>query len=170
MKPTNPPVMLRLSMAAVILFGIIGCSEEKATQPDQERNASNMKKEINILIQSYESALNASDTAAVMNLYTSDPVFMPQHSVALEGRDAVKAGYEHVFSNIKLDVSFTVHEIEALGDLAYGRTTSAGKTRILAANTTVNEGNNEVFIFKKEHGQWKIHRYLFATSNPPVSN
>jgi len=105
-----------------------------------------------------------------MNLYASNPVFMPQHSVALEGRDAVKAGYEHVFSNIKLDVKFTVHEIEALGSLAYGRTTSAGKTRILAAATTVNEGNNELFIFKKEDGQWKIHRSLFATSNPPVSS
>lgn len=128
-----------------------------------------MKEEINELIQSYETALNASDTAGVMNLYSSDPVFMPQHSVALEGRDAVKAGYEHVFSNIKLDVEFTVHEIEALGDLAYGRTASAGKTRIVAADTTVNEGNNELFIFKKEDGQWKIHRYLFATSNSPAS-
>jgi hypothetical protein len=26
----------------------------------------------------------------------------------------------------------------------------------------VREGNNELFIFRKEQGNWKIHRYLFA--------
>jgi len=30
------------------------------------------------------------------------------------------------------------------------------------------EANNELFIFRKEQGKWKIHRYLFATSNPPA--
>jgi hypothetical protein len=33
----------------------------------------------------------------------------------------------------------------------------------------VKEGNNELFIFRKEEGKWKIHRYLFASSNPPES-
>jgi hypothetical protein len=33
------------------------------------------------------------------------------------------------------------------------------------------EANNELFIFRrKEQGKWKIHRYLFATSNPPAAN
>lgn len=31
----------------------------------------------------------------------------------------------------------------------------------------VREGNNELFIFRKERGKWKIHRYLFASTNPP---
>jgi hypothetical protein len=55
-------------------------------------------------------------------------------------------------------------------DLAYVRTTSAGQTDIIAAHNTVKEANNELFIFRKEAGQWKIHRYLFATSNPPAGN
>jgi hypothetical protein len=57
-----------------------------------------------------------------------------------------------------------------MGDLAYGRTTSAGQQEVLAAHTTSKEANNELFIFRKEQGQWKIHRYLFATSNPPTAN
>ena len=129
-----------------------------------------MKQRITELIRTYESALNASDTASVMSLYGSDPVFMPQHSSALKGREAVEAGYNHVFTNIKLDVKFTVHEIEVLGDLAYGRTTSAGKTHLLKVDATVAEGNNELFIFRREGGEWKIHRYIFATINPPTAN
>jgi len=126
-----------------------------------------MNQDIVDIIKAYEKSLNASDTAAALELYGEDPIFMPQYSAALSGREAVKAGYDHVFNSIKLNVTFTVHEVVEMGDLAYVRTTSAGKTEIFAAKTTVKEGNNELFIFRKEHGKWKIHRYLFASTNPP---
>jgi uncharacterized protein (TIGR02246 family) len=126
-----------------------------------------MNQDIVNVIKAYEKSLNASDTAAALDLYGEDPIFMPQYSAALSGREAVKAGYDHVFNTIKLNVTFTVHEVVEMGDLAYVRTTSAGETEILAAKTTVKEGNNELFIFRKERGKWKIHRYLFASTNPP---
>ena len=126
-----------------------------------------MNQDIVNVIKAYEKSLNASDAEAALALYGDDPIFMPQYSAALSGRDAVKAGYEKVFSTLKLNVNFTIHEVVEMGDLAYVRTTSAGKTEILAKKTTVKEGNNELFIFRKEHGKWKIHRYLFASTNPP---
>jgi len=126
-----------------------------------------MNQDIVKVIQAYEESLNASNTQAALSLYGEDPIFMPQYSAALSGRDAVTAGYQNVFSTLKLNVTFTVHEVVEMGDLAYVRTTSAGKTEILAKKTTVKEGNNELFIFRKEHGNWKIHRYLFASTNPP---
>jgi hypothetical protein len=46
------------------------------------------------------------------------------------------------------------------------RTSSAGRTKILAAGVEVAEGNNELFIFRRENGAWKIHRYLFSTTQP----
>ena len=126
-----------------------------------------MNQDIVNVIKAYEKSLNASDAQAALDLYGEDPIFMPQYSVALSGRDAVKAGYDHVFGAIKLNVSFTIHEIVEMGDLAYVRTTSAGKTEILKNKTTVQEANNELFIFRKEKGQWKIHRYLFASCKAP---
>ena len=129
-----------------------------------------MNQEIGDLIKAYEKALNASETKAVMPLYGSDPIFMPQNSEAFVGRDAVKDGYDKVFATLKLNVVFSIQEIvEIGGDLAYGRTTSAGRQEILATHTTSKEANNELFIFRKEEGQWKIHRYLFATTNPPAA-
>ena len=126
-----------------------------------------MNQDIVNVIKAYEKSLNTSDTQAALALYGDDPVFMPEFSPALSGREAVRAGYDHVFGAIKLNVSFTIHEIVEMGDLAYVRTTSAGKTEILANKATVQEANNELFIFRKEKGKWKIHRYLFASSNPP---
>lgn len=118
------------------------------------------------LLKTYETALNLGDIETILGLYGSDPVFMPQHAPALAGRAAVRAGYEQVFATIKLSIRFEIHEIEEVGDWAWARTSSAGRTRILAAGVDVNEGNNELFVFRREDGAWKIHRYLFATNQP----
>lgn len=120
------------------------------------------------LIKTYETALNASDLEGVLALYGSDGVFMPQHAPALVGRAAVRAGYEQVFATLRLNVRFEVHEVEETGDWAWARTSSAGRTRILAAGAEVAEGNNELFVFRRENGEWKIHRYLFSTNRPRI--
>jgi ketosteroid isomerase-like protein len=65
-----------------------------------------------------------------------------------------------------LNIAFEIHELEVLGDTAWARTSSAGRTRILSAGIEVAEGNNELFIFKREDGEWRIHRYLFSTTQP----
>jgi uncharacterized protein (TIGR02246 family) len=129
-----------------------------------------MNQEITNLLRAYEKALNTSDTKAAIALYGSDPVFMAQNAPPFIGRDAVQVCYQHIFEAPKLNVVFNIYEIVEMGDLAYGRTTSAGQQEVLAAHTTSKEANNELFIFRKEEGHWKIHRYLFATSNPPTTN
>lgn len=118
------------------------------------------------VISRYEAALNSSDTATVMSLYSKQPTFMPQHAPAQVGSEAVKMAYDNVFQTIKLNIEFTIHEVEVHGDTAWARTSSAGKTKILANDMVVSEGNNELFIFKQEDGQWKIYQYLFSTNQP----
>jgi ketosteroid isomerase-like protein len=121
---------------------------------------------IQSILQSYETALNTNAVETILTLYGSEPVFMPQHAPALVGRAAVRVGYEQVFATLKLDVHFEIHEVEENGDTAWARTSSSGRTKILAAGVEVTEGNNELFIFRRENGAWKIHRYLFATNQP----
>ena len=121
---------------------------------------------IQSVLQTYETALNNDDIDTILGLYSREPVFMPQHAPALIGRDAVRAGYVQVFATIKLAIRFDIHEIEEAGDWAWARTSSAGRTRILAAGVEVNEGNNELFVLRRESGEWKIHRYLFSTNQP----
>jgi uncharacterized protein (TIGR02246 family) len=121
---------------------------------------------IEALVKAYEKALNANDIEAILSMYGQAPVFMPQHAPALVGREAVRAGYLQVFDTIKLNVEFTIHEVEVLGDTAWARTSSAGRSRILGTGIEAAEGNNELFVFKRENGDWKIHRYLFATTQP----
>jgi len=132
-----------------------------SARPDARAGAA-----IRDVIHRYETAVNANDLETILGLYGSDPIFMPQNSSALAGRDAVRAGYQHVFETLQLNIRFEIHEVQEAGDWAWARTSSAGRTRILAAGAEVTEGNNELFVFRRENGAWRIHRYLFSTSRP----
>ena len=147
-------------MKSVLTIFTLGVLASTTAQADTNNG------QIQRVISKYESVLNASNTDGVLKLYSKNPIFMPQHAPAQVGRAAVKQAYDNVFNTIKLDVKFTTHEVEVLGDTAWARTSSAGKTKILANNVVVNEGNNELFIFKKENDGWKIHQYLFSTNQP----
>ncbi len=120
------------------------------------------------VLQSYEAALNASNTEAVMGLYASDGVFMPQHFASSVGAADVRQAYDAVFQAIRLSVSFAIREIlQTSPDWAFARTNSAGTVSIHATGETSKEANQELFVFQKLDGLWKIARYCFSTTNPP---
>ena len=119
-------------------------------------------------LRGYEAALNASDTDAVMRLYTADGVFMPQHFPSAVGDEQVRAAYDGVFSAIKLDVTFDIVEIVPVSDdWAFARTNSAGTVTVLATGESGPEANQELFVLQQVEGKWKIARYAFSTTNPP---
>lgn len=126
------------------------------------------EKAIAAVLEQYEDALNRSDTAAVMQLYSSDGVFMPQNFASSVGADAVRKAYDGVFRTITLSVKFAVAEIRQVSpDWAFARTNSAGSVKINATGQSSPEANQELFVFQKISNDWKIARYCFSTTNPP---
>jgi uncharacterized protein (TIGR02246 family) len=116
----------------------------------------------------YEAALNASDTEGALELYADDGVFMPPYSQSAIGKTAVRESYKHVFATITLHVKFTIREIVLMStEWAFVRTNSAGTNKINATGAMSAEGNQELFIFRKISGVWKIERYSFSSTNPP---
>jgi uncharacterized protein (TIGR02246 family) len=117
---------------------------------------------------SYNDALNCGSTAAVLPLYTQDGVFMPPQSQSAVGKDAVRIAYDAVFDELTFDVKFAVAELVVMAPTwAYVRTNSAGTTRHASTGKTTAEANQELFIFRKEGGAWRIARYSFSPTNPP---
>jgi uncharacterized protein (TIGR02246 family) len=126
------------------------------------------EKAVAAVLGKYEDALNQSDTDAVMNLYASDGVFMPQNSPSSVGANEVRRAYDAVFKAIKLTVQFNVAEVVELApDWVFARTKSAGTVKIHATGAGGPEANQELFLFQKIDGAWKIARYCFSTTNPP---
>ena len=126
------------------------------------------EKAVAAVLAKYQDALNQSDTDAVMKLYASDGVFMPQNSPSSVGVQAVRKAYDAVFDAIQLTVKFEIAEVRQLApDWAFARTNSAGKVKVHATGESAAEGNQELFVFQKIGGDWKIARYCFSTTNPP---
>jgi uncharacterized protein (TIGR02246 family) len=117
----------------------------------------------------YNAALSASDTDAVMRLYTEDGIFMAAFSPSAVGAEAVRKAYDTVFVTIKLTVKFDIAEIVELSpDWVFARTNSGGTTLNHATGATTSEGNQELFIFRKDgDGKFKIARYSFSPIKPP---
>ena len=124
---------------------------------------------VTALLAKYNEALNASSTDAVMPLYTDDGVFMPPYSQSAVGAAAVRKAYDAVFKAITLNVKFAIAEIVELGPgWAFARTNSAGTTTDHATGAKSAEGNQELFVLKRDDdGSWKIARYSFSPTNPP---
>lgn len=137
-----------------------------STFKNSQTMQSTEKSNIETLLFSYEKALNASDVPAVLALYAKDGVFMPSEAPSAAGQAAVEQAYNYVFSQIKLNIKFSIDEIEVHGDLAFARTISKGTTDVLAAGITVPEENRELFVLVKENGDWKIGRYMFNKMQP----
>jgi uncharacterized protein (TIGR02246 family) len=125
------------------------------------------EKAVSTVLKAYERALNASDTGAVMKLYAADGVFMPQNSPSSVGTDAVRRAYDAVFAAIRLTVEFTLAEVRQLApNWVLARTNSAGRVTVHATGEAAPEANQELFLFQKVGGAWKIARYCFSTTNP----
>lgn len=119
-------------------------------------------------LRAYERALNAGDTDAVMALYAAAGVFMPQHFPSAVGAYQVRAAYDGVFSMIRLAVAFDIVEVVPVADdWAFARTNSTGTVTVLASGLSGPEANQELFVFQRIDGAWKIARYAFSTVNPP---
>lgn len=127
------------------------------------------EEQIKALLAAYNAALNGSKTDLVMPLYMTDGVFMPPYSQSKIGQVAVRRAYDEVFETRKFDVKFNLAELVLLSpEWAFGRTNSAGHTTNPKTGVQSSEGNQELFIFRKDSDSaWKIARYSFSPTNPP---
>lgn len=126
------------------------------------------------LLQSFGASHRASDPDAMLGCYGANPVYMPQGSPALIGRDAIRRHQDETYKNLKFDEHYTTQDIEVSGDLAWARGTTLGRVRILASGKEFDFGGannnfpgaNTLFILHREDGRWKIHRYMFNAASP----
>lgn len=117
--------------------------------------------EIRTLLKTYETWLNAGKAAQSAACYTSDGIFIPAGLPTVEG-NAMENAYSQLFAALRLKVTFTIEElVVASEEIAYALTQSHGTQTVIATGTDSVESNREMFIFRREHGAWKIARYMF---------
>jgi uncharacterized protein (TIGR02246 family) len=117
----------------------------------------------------YAAALESTDVEALVALYTDNGVFMRPEMAAVVGQAALRQAYKEIFATLKVNLKFTVHEVEALGDMAWLRSTSNGKVKVLATGVESVDSYHQLVVFRREQNAWKIRSYLYAPNNPSTS-
>ena len=119
------------------------------------------------VLNTYQERLSTNDVDGILDLYSANPVFIPEYALPAVGRDSVRKAYEWVFATLKLRGQFSFHDVEVIGNTAWVRTTSTGHFRGMATGAEGDVANSELFVLKLEGGAWKVHRYIFTSSAPP---
>jgi uncharacterized protein (TIGR02246 family) len=115
------------------------------------------------ILKDYQTALNGSDTEAVLRLYAPDGVFMPQHSPASVGTAALRQAYDAVFAAIKLTVKFEIAEIRQIApDWVLARTNSAGPPRSMQPAPKAQRRTRSFFCSRSSVGPGRWHATAFA--------
>lgn len=164
--------MNKIIAAAFAIALMVSCSQNtnQELSTTSKENTETMEKQekqkIEALLGEYEKSLNTSDARLAQSLYTKDGIFMPTEAPSGIGSEGILKSYEYVFSQIQLNITFFIEEIEVEGNMAFAVTSSKGTTLIRATGDTLPEANRELFVFEKVDGEWKIGRYMFNKTEP----
>ena len=109
---------------------------------------------------SYRNALALSDAKAVASNYTADGVVMGPGSPTAIG-DELEDTYSAIFSNVGLNLDFTVANMVIGDKYAVVQSTSDGTALVNATGERAPEQNRELFVMEKVDGQWLIARYMY---------
>ena len=118
------------------------------------------------IMDKYAAALTAGDVETLVGLYSPKGVFMREEMKAVVGLDALRAAYKEVFAALKVDLQFTTREAEEAGDMAWLRSVSKGTVKVLKTGVETKQGYNQLVVFRKEAGAWKIRAYLYGSNRP----
>ena len=109
----------------------------------------------------YFSSLNGSDVKTAVGSYTADGAFIAAGSPNVIGTAQLVTAYESLFKAIQLTVKVNIDEVIIKNDISFVRTHSNGTTLIHATGETIPVESRVFFLLRKEHGEWKIARYMF---------
>ena len=115
------------------------------------------------ILETYSAALDANDVETLVGLYSPNGVFMREGMTAVVGQGALRTSYKAVFAALKVGLRFSVQEAEQSGDIGWARALSTGTVKVLATGAETRESFNQLVVFRREGGAWKIRSYLFAS-------
>jgi uncharacterized protein (TIGR02246 family) len=152
------------TVALVLLTGCGETTPAPATPSTEEETA-----KIDQLRNSFITAFNSGDAAAVADLYTSDGIALPQNQPAMTGREAILNYNKGMFEQFTPKISIMSEElkISGSGDMAFDRGTYTMELTPKAGGAVImDEGKYLVVLQRQPDGSWKVLRDIDNSSRP----
>jgi ketosteroid isomerase-like protein len=115
------------------------------------------------VVHQYESALNAGNTNAIVDLFAKDSVAEWNEKHTYATRQQKIDGYGGLFRIAKFSTVFAYDAVNVYADAAVVRTHHHLGAAVVENGKKVIDYNREVFVLNKVDGTWKIVLYTFNT-------
>jgi ketosteroid isomerase-like protein len=102
------------------------------------------------------------DASAVAADYTSGAQVFPGNSDIVRGREAIERFWKGVMEAGVKGIALTVLEVEGHGDTAH----EVGTYALTGEGGKALDAGKYIVIWKRDGGQWKLHRDIWNTSMP----
>jgi uncharacterized protein (TIGR02246 family) len=102
------------------------------------------------------------DATAVASHYTAGGQAFPPNGEVARGREAIAKLWKGAMDSGVKGVKLTAVEVEAQGDTAH----EVGTYALLGEGGKTLDNGKYIVIWKREGGQWRIHRDIWNTSMP----
>lgn len=113
------------------------------------------------LIFSFSDAFNAADISKTVASFTPDGINMPNTAPAARGTEQLIKAFGFLFSTAGININYVIDEINVIGEHAFARTNSTVNTLFKSSGDKLLLENKELFLFRKQDGEWKISHYIF---------
>lgn len=110
----------------------------------------------------FGAAWGSKDAAALTALYTADATVMAPNSARVTGSQAILEFWKAGLADAPPVGKLTTGEVEVHGDTAH----EVGTYQLSTADGKVADSGKYIVIWKREGGQWKLHRDIWNSNLP----
>ncbi len=125
-------------------------------------NTTNVYDAIVAADEAFMSAFSQGSAGEVANLYTEDGQFLPPNGEFMTGRQQIQDTFQSLMDSGVKEVKLMALEVEGYGNTA----SEVGKYILEGEGGQVIDQGKFVVIWRKEAGQWKLHRDIINSSMP----
>lgn len=156
-----------LSVVPLVLLMcfVVGCQPQETGEPESMLLADDDIAAIRASTELFGAAMVSGDVEGLLALYTEDAVVMPPNMPKFEGKDALRTLFENMPT--PSSATFTIHEIDGRGDLAYVIGSVATTYDMEGMPEPLQDLGKYIEIrVKQEDGSWPIARDIFNSDIP----
>jgi uncharacterized protein (TIGR02246 family) len=159
-------VRSRIALAAALT---VACTSGAWAQDKAAEKASPsaVRAAIEAVNAKFTAAVMAGDANAAGAVYSADAVVLAPNTPAMKGRAAIAGLFKGWLSEMTVsDFSLTADDVISAGDYVI-ETGTYRMTMQLKAGGAVPDQGKYLVVWKRENGEWKIHRDAWNTDAPP---
>ena len=144
-----------IALAALMVFAFIMSGISNT-------DASDTKKSLSGTIEDWMTTYKRGDAAGMAALYTRNGQILPPNGDFVTGTQAIQTFWQALMDMGVKEVELETVETEGHGNTAI----EVGKFTLYGDQEQVIDKGKYIVIWKKEAGQWRLHRDIFNSSTP----